>query len=189
MSEQIPQHANKSGEQRNTIPSKEHHERLQEHRENAAEKAGKQHQHEQASVRHEVHEHAVPASEYSKPQSEKRQPLPVNTKADKERGFNTIMHHARAQMSKPEQTFSKFIHAPVVEKTSEVLGKTVARPSGIAGAAIAACIGLLSVYSVAKYAGFQLSGSEMPFLLIIGFAAGLFIEWAFKSVRAIFFAK
>ncbi len=55
----------------------------------------------------------------------------------------TIMHHARSQMSKPEQSFSRFIHTPVVEKTSEVLGKTVARPSGIAGAAIAACDGSL----------------------------------------------
>lgn len=186
MSEQTPQRVEKTGEHHITVhQAKSHTERLKAHHEKAAEQAGKQNQHEQLKVRHEVHEQAVPASEYSKPLSEKRQPLPTYTKADKEHGFNTIMHHARSQMSKPEQSFSKFIHTPVVEKTSEVLGKTVARPSGIAGAAIAACIGLLSVYSVAKFAGFQLSGSEMPILLVIGFATGLFIEWVTKSVRAI----
>ncbi len=187
MSEHTTHQNERSGERHIPVHEiKEHQERIKVHHENAAEKAGKQNQHEQLKVRHEVHEHAVPASEYSKPLSEKRQPLPAHTKADKEHGFNTIMHHARSQMSKPEQTFSKFIHTPAVEKTSEVLGKTVARPSGVAGAAIAACIGLLSVYSIAKFAGFQLSGSEMPLLLVVGFAAGLFIEWATKSVRAIF---
>lgn len=187
MSEHVPQHSKRSGERH--IPVHEvhsHNERIKTHHEKAAEKAGTQNKHEDLKVRHEVHEQAVPASEYSKPLSEKRQPLPSYTKADKDHSFNTIMHHARSQMSKPERTFSKFIHTPVVEKTSEVLGKTVARPSGIAGAGVAACIGLLSVYSVAKFAGFQLSGSEMPLLLGIGFATGLFVEWASKSLRAIF---
>ena len=99
------------------------------------------------------------------------------------------MHHARQNMSKPERTFSKLIHAPLVEKTSEALGKTVVRPSGIVGATIAAFLGLLSIYSIAKFAGFELSGSEMPLLLATGFIIGLFVEWAFKSARSILFSK
>lgn len=165
--------------------SKELHKSAERHRDNAAELAKDTH-HEREKARHEVHEHAVSASEQIQPQSEQRsQQTAHTTKKDKELAFDTIMHHTRSQMSKTERTFSKLIHQPAVEKTSEALGKTVARPSGIAGATVAAGIGLLSVYSVAKFAGFQLAGSEMPLLLAGGFLAGLFVEWAYKSMRAI----
>ena len=184
MSEHYTNHE-KNGEHHIPVHElKEHHERLKVHHESAAERA-KNTKHEQIAIRHEVKEQAISGAEYSKPQSEKRQPKPIHTKADKLHSFNTIMHHARAQMSKPEKTFSKFVHSPAVEKTSEILGNTVARPSGVLGASVAAFIGLLSVYSVARFAGFQLSGSEMPLLLLAGFGSGLFIEWATKSIRAI----
>ena len=189
MSEHFKPHE-KAGEHH--IPhheTKQHHERLHEHHEKAAEKVGDHAKHEKEVARHEVHEKAISGAEYHKPQSEQPRPAAPLTKADKEHGFNTIMHHVRQNMSKPERTFSKIIHKPFVEKTSEALGKTIARPSGLAGAAVAAFVGLLSVYSIAKFAGFQLSGSEMPLLLAGGFLLGLFIEWAYKSVRSIFFLK
>lgn len=167
---QLPQHE-----------AKQHHERLKAHHEKAAESA-RDLKHEKEGIRSEVHEQAASAEDY-KPQTEQQRVVVPHTKADKEHSFNTIMHHARSSMSAPERTFSKFIHKPAVEKTSEVLGKTVARPSGVVGATIAAFIGLLSIYSVAKFAGFELSGSEMPLLLVVGFAIGLIAEWAYKSVR------
>ena len=170
------------------IPSKEiekHQERLNELHEKAEKKALKS-GHEKETIRHEVKEKAISGAEYRKPASEgKQQKAPV-TKKDKEHVFDTVMHHVHQNMSKPEQVFSSFIHKPAVEKVSEVAGKTVARPSGIAGAAIAAFIGLLSVYSVAKFAGFELSGSEMPLLLLAGFLLGLIVEWVFKSLRVLF---
>jgi hypothetical protein len=168
----------------NIVEAKKHQERIKVRHEKAAE-SDHNNQHEQLKARHEVKAEAISGAEYSKPQSEKRQPTPVTTKKDKERSFNTIMHQAQSQMSKPERAFSQFIHKPVVEKTSEAIGKTIARPSGIAGATIAAFIGLLSVYSVAKFAGFQLSGSEMPLLMLAGFTLGLFVEWAYKAARSV----
>jgi hypothetical protein len=186
MSEQHTTRIEKAGERHIDVREiNKHSERLKVHHEKAAEQAGKNSP-EQATARHEVKEQAISGAEYSKPQSETRQPLPIHTKKDKDHSFNTIMHHARSQMSKPEQTFSKIIHTPAIEKTSEVVGKTIARPSGIAGAAVAACVGLLSIYSIAKFAGFQLSGSEMPLLLASGFAIGLFSEWVIKSTRSLF---
>ena len=95
------------------------------------------------------------------------------------------MHHVRKDLKLHEKTLSKIIHQPSIEKASEFAGKTIARPSGIMGATIAAFIGLLFVYGVAKFAGFELSGSEMPLLLVIGFVLGLFIEWTYKSARSI----
>lgn len=164
--------------------AKQHHERLKQHHEKAAEKAGNAASSEQ-EARHEVHEKAISAAEYNQPQSEQRQQQAPTTKADKLHSFNTTMHHVRQKMSKPEQAFSTFIHKPSVEKASDAMGKTVARPSGVAGATVAAFIGLLSVYGIAKIGGFELSGSEVPLLLVIGFVLGLFIEWAYKSIRSI----
>lgn len=192
MSEQHKPHENSGEHHIPHIPHHEvttHHERLQEHHEKAAEKSKSETAHEQERALYEVQEKAISGAEYPKPLSEKLQPDAPLTKADKEHGFNTIMHHVRQNMSQPERTFSKLIHTPAVEKTSEALGKTIARPSGLAGAAIAAFIGLLSVYSIAKFAGFQLSGSEMPLLLVAGFAVGLFVEWVIKSLRSIFVTK
>ncbi len=162
----------------------QHKERLQHHHEKLAEEARSNTRNE-LEARHEVHEHAISSTEHNRPQAEQRQSAAPTTKADKEHSFNTTMAHVRHNLSRPEKNFSKFIHKPAVEKTSEVLGKTIARPSGIVGATVAAFIGLFSVYGIAKFSGFPLSGSEMPLLLLSGFVVGLFIEWAYKAIRAI----
>ncbi len=174
-----------AGEQ---IPNKEiekHQERLNELHEKAEKKAHKS-GHEKETIRHEIKEKAISGAEYRKPASEGKQQKAPTTKKEKDHVFDTVMHHVHQNMSKPERAFSSFIHRPVIERTSEVAGKTIARPSGIAGAAIAAFVGLLSVYGVAKFAGFELSGSEMPLLLAGGFLIGLVAEWVFKSVRVLF---
>ena len=183
--------APRSPENKNVLPSsaeqKKHHERLREHIESNAEHAGNNSNAER-EARHEVYEKAISTSEYTAQSSETQQsPTPtVSSKAEKKHSFNTTMHHVRKDLKPTERTFSKLIHQPVVEKTSEAVGKTIARPSGLIGAAVAACIGLLFIFGVAKYAGFELSGSEMPLLLLIGLVIGLFTEWVYKSIRSLF---
>lgn len=180
-------------EQKNTlspIESKQHHERLKNSLDTRAEAShdGKGLERE---ARHEIHEKALPAAEVASISTEKtRSPSPVGkTKQEKTQSFNTTMHHVRKNMSTPERVMSRLIHKPVIEKTSELIGATVARPSGIIGATTAAAVGLLFLFGIAKYAGFQLSGSEMPLLLLLGLIAGLFIEWVFKSIRSVFLSK
>lgn len=186
MSERITPKVERTAEQHiGASEAKEHQSRVKHERESRAEQAGKNRNETDVTSREiEAREQAVASTEYDKPQSEKVQPA-TYLKDDKQHAFNTVMHHARQSMSKPEKTFSKFIHRPAVEKTSDVLGKTVLRPSGVTGAGIAAFIGLLSVYSIAKFAGFELSGSEMPLLLSVGFVAGLLTEWLFKAIRVV----
>jgi len=186
MSEKYPSSHENKAEMPNTKEALvKHHERLAEHHEKEAAHAHEKGLRTQEALR-EVHEQAISGKEFQKPQSERRQPVPTNTKEDKARSFNTTMHHVRNNLSRPERTFSKFIHKPLIEKTSEALGSTIARPSGVAGATIASFVGLLSVYGVAKFTGFELSGSEIPLLLVIGFVSGLVFEWVFKSALSIF---
>lgn len=186
MSEKLTQ-KHESGAEKLSESEQQHIERLKKQHETAAESAKNKHeQNEVENARHEAYERATPTAEYVKPSSETKSQATPFTKADKKRSFDTQMHHVRQNMSKPEKAFSTFIHQPLVEKTSEVAGKTIARPSGIVGAASLAFIGLLSIYGIAKFAGFELTGSEMPLLLLIGFGLGIFLEWLYKSIRAIF---
>lgn len=184
MSERAPQ----SHESKNRLSSKEsreHKERLKEHLEGAAEKSAESSTAEQ-EARHEVLETAPLAAELANTENEGApQQDPPTTREDKRRSFNTTMHHVRKDLPKTERTFSKVIHQPVIEKTSEFVGKTVARPSGVLGATIAGFIGLLLVFGVAKRVGFALSGSELPILLAAGLIIGLITEWFHKSIRSL----
>lgn len=162
----------------------EHYERLNKHHENIAE-TGPDESRMEHEARHEAHQEATPTAEHHNPVAEKPQNVEPITKSEKARSFDTTMAHTRSQLSRPERSFSKIIHTPVIEKVSETAGKTIARPSGILGAAIASLIGLLSIYGVARFMGFPLSGSEMPLLLLGGFMTGLFLEWVYKSIRTL----
>jgi hypothetical protein len=81
------------------------------------------------------------------------------------------------------RSFSKLIHTPVVEKTSEALEKTVARPSVVAGATWTALIVGLAFYLTARHYGYQLSGSELLFSFIVGAVIGLALEGLFRLLR------
>jgi len=168
----------------------EHHERIKEHLERSAENSPSRSHSETESIRHEVHEQAISGAEMHRPASETRQHQSTGyTKKDKSHAFETTMHHTRSKMNTSEKMFSKIIHQPAVEKISDIAGATITRPSGIAGATIASFIGLASVYGIARFVGFSLSGSEMPLLLLIGFVIGILCEWVYKSIRSLIASK
>jgi len=184
--ESLPSRPESAGSRITSAEAKGHNERLKEKIETNVEKAGNKPTAEQ-EARHEVYEKAISVAEYNSSSGEDvtvAEPV-AKTKQGNKLSFNTTMHHARKNMKPVERSFSKVIHQPIVEKTSEVIGKTVARPSGLIGAGIASFIGLLFIFGIAKYAGFQLSGSEMPLLLLIGLVSGLLIEWTVKSIRSV----
>lgn len=188
MSELAPQ----KHESKNSLSLKEtreHRERLKEKIETAAERSVESSSAER-EARHEVMEAAPLAAEITSTETENApQDKAPMTRDDKRHSFNTTMHHVRKELPKTERAFSKVIHQPVVEKTSEFVGKTVARPSGVLGATIAGFIGLLLVFGVAKRVGFALSGSELPLLLGIGLIAGLVVEWFYKATRSVFSSR
>lgn len=79
--------------------------------------------------------------------------------------------------------FSKVIHAPIIEKTSEALEKTVARPSITAGATWTALIIGSIFYFTARHYGYVLSGSEITLSFVAGAAIGLALEGCWRAVR------
>lgn len=134
-------------------------------------------------IRDSVEKHAEERSETVSGQSEKESTPTAVSVSEKKQSYNQTMNRVRGRLSTPSRTFSRVIHAPVVEQASELAGKTVARPSGLLGGGIAAAIGLTIVFVIARRNGFALSGSEFILLLLIGFIGGLLFEATTKIFR------
>lgn len=107
------------------------------------------------------------------------------TKKDKEQSFNTTMREVRSQMSPASRTFSKVIHQPAVEKASEFIGNTVARPNAILSGSLFAFLFTASFYLIARFNGYPLSGTETIASFILGWLVGLVIDY----MRLLFVGK
>ena len=109
---------------------------------------------------------------------------PVSKKARKE-AFDKTMDEVRTEMSPASRTFSKVLHNPVVERTSEAVGSTVARPNAILSGSLAAFIFTAAIYLIAKHYGYVLSGTETIAAFILGWVVGLIYDY----IRVLIFGK
>ncbi len=98
-------------------------------------------------------------------------------KAEKDASFNATMTEVRTQMPAPSRAFSKVIHNKTVEKVSEGVGGTIARPNAVLSGAIFAFALTLGVYLLAKNLGYQLSGFETIAAFILGWALGVVYDF------------
>jgi hypothetical protein len=104
------------------------------------------------------------------------------TKDDKQRAYTHTIKHVQSRLSKPSRRFSRVIHSPVVERASETMEKTIARPSGILGGALFATIGLAVMSFFARKYGFTLSGTELILFVSAGWLFGLIVEFVWKKL-------
>ncbi len=149
---------------------------LETHHERAAEQSKEQ---DVEKLSQEAKEEATVEKE-TKPErspAEKRKDAPLPRKRQEKINFNRTMHEARSHMSAPSRTFSKVIHAPVVEKTSEVVGSTVARPNAVLAGSVAAFIFTLGLYLIARHYGYPLSGFETIGAFILGWVVGILFDY------------
>lgn len=181
MKERIPN----SPEQREVLPSrevKEHHERLREHHERAAEQLDDRPELLEKAARLEALDKAASAereraaaAETAPAEQKRRGPI---TKTELNASFNRSMDHVRKDMSAPSRTFSKVIHTKPIEKTSEVLGATIARPNALLAGAASALFFSTVIYLIAKHYGYALSGFESIGAFILGWIVGLIFDYA-----------
>ena len=97
--------------------------------------------------------------------------------------FKAQMKFVEAEMNPTERVFSKFIHSKPIEKTSEVLGSTIARPNALLSGSITAFIGVTILYFVSKYYGFQLSGFETIGTFVLGWIIGVLYDYVSLLVK------
>lgn len=99
------------------------------------------------------------------------------SKQERSASFKKHMKDAQAEMSLPERTFSKVIHNKAVEKTSEFVGSTIARPNAILAGGLMAFILVAAVYFLSKSLGYVLSGFETIGAFIIGWVLGILYDY------------
>lgn len=99
------------------------------------------------------------------------------SKQQREASFHSQMTHVQSNMSPSARIFSKFIHNKAIEKTTDILGATVARPNALLVSSLFAFIATTALYLVAKQYGYQLSGFETIGAAAIGWALGMIYDY------------
>lgn len=100
-----------------------------------------------------------------------------HSKTQKKLAYKQTMRHIQSEMPPTSRVFSKVIHSPIVESTSDVIGKTVARPNAVLAGSFTAFVVTLGLYSLAQYIGFPLSGFEMIGAFIVGWIIGILFDF------------
>lgn len=142
---------------------------------------------EHASERHEMLEKArqsIESTQEAKAHSFETAPKErphILTHLDKMANYRITMRNLQSGFSPAARNFSKFIHAPAVEKASEIAAKTIMRPSITLGATITSMLVGGFFYFVAKRYGYALSGSEFVLTLATGALLGLGVEGLYKG--------
>lgn len=99
------------------------------------------------------------------------------TKKQLDQEFNRTMKYVQDEMSPAQRAFSRLIHNKTVEKTSELLGVTIARPNALLAGSIGAFTLTLAIYIFAKTAGYTLSGFEPIAAFLIGWTVGFLYDY------------
>ena len=100
------------------------------------------------------------------------------SKRQREASYHSTMKQIQSEMSAPNRAFSKVIHNKVIERTSDAIGSTAARPNAILAGSMAATFLTLFVFLVAKQYGYRLSGFETIGTFFLGWAIGLIYDYA-----------
>jgi len=119
-----------------------------------------------------VESQAVSKNELPHSEKEHSAQHPVLIRKDiKEVQFSRAMTRVRKKLSVPSRAFSRVIHVSAIDKSSELIGKTVARPSGMLAGSLVAFIGTSILLWVTKYNGYEYN----YLLVVILFVGGMII--------------
>lgn len=148
-----------------------------------------EHEHKSATkeslseVKAEAIDKAKPSTPSTIEQSPREQGRTLFTKRHREESFNKQMESIQPHLSPSEQKFSNVIHNKIIEKTSDTIGDTIARPNALLAGSISAFVLVTIVYLLAKHYGYQLSGFETIGAFVIGWVAGLLYDYVRLLVK------
>ena len=114
--------------------------------------------------------------------SNNHHPVLVN-KNLKETSYHRTLVRTQKQLSRPSRVFSKMVHSKVLDRPSEAVGKTIARPSGMLGGAIVAFIGTSALIWITRHYGYEYNYLVVSMLFIGGMSAGLLLEALLRIIR------
>ncbi|RYX79561.1 hypothetical protein EON76_02505 [bacterium] len=91
--------------------------------------------------------------------------------------FDKQLTSVQQEMNPSERRFSKLIHKKSIEKTSDALGATIARPNALLAGSISAFVLVTVLYLIAKHYGYRLSGFETIAAFILGWVIGMIYDY------------
>ena len=133
------------------------------------------------TVRHAVENKAVSGKEITVGERESAPKARID-RTVKNQTYKKTIRKVQSNLSRPERSFSRLIHQPVVEKASNIGAVTVARPSGFLLGSITALIGSATVVFLAKRNGFSYNYSILLLLFAGGYLAGVVLELLWRLV-------
>lgn len=112
----------------------------------------------------------------------RKHPILVN-KELKEMAYSRTMVRVRKRLSAPSRAFSRAVHSKALDKPSELIGSTVARPSSMLSGAIFTFIGTSLLLWITRKYGYEYNYLAIMFLFVGGAVIGVTAESVFKLVR------
>jgi hypothetical protein len=104
-------------------------------------------------------------------------------KVMKSQTYNRTLGRIRQQLPASERLMSKVMHQKTVDSVSDIMSKTVARPSGILGGGVLALIGSSIILYMAKKYGFEYNFFVFFTLIACGFVLGILAEMLIRTVN------
>ena len=115
-------------------------------------------------------------AEKSKDHSSKARRGSISNKQRNE-SYTKTLKQIQSELPSGSRLFSKITHNKFIEKTSDIVGNTVARPNAMLSGAIVAFVMTLLTYTVAKSIGYALSGFETIGAFLIGWLIGIIYDY------------
>ncbi len=177
MSEHHPKHHESSGEQLKPIETSSEHQA--NHQERELSHAEKQHGTKEhiENLHKSVEKHAISGKEHSAGEHHQAKNHPVLVNAQlKDMAFSRAMTRTRKKLSPISRGFSKIVHAPIIDKPSEFISKTIARPQGMLWGAVFAFIGTSGLLWLTRHYGYEYNYLLVIILFVTGAVIGTAIE-------------
>jgi translation elongation factor EF-G len=102
----------------------------------------------------------------------------------KEMAYQRVLKRTRRHLPAYSRAMSKIIHQPAVDMVSEVLSKSVGRPSGIIGGGVIALFGTSIYYYLTREYGYNYNSFIFLILMVAGFVLGWTIEVLYKLFKS-----
>jgi hypothetical protein len=180
-------HEHKHSTHEGDAKSKELHNKQLEALQENAEKARNHHESSIENTREKIKTHAeANKDKEQKFKHEEHHPNrhPEKTQKQlKDDAYQHTMQRVRSHLSKPEQTLSKLIHQPVVERVSDIAGKTIARPTGVLFSGILTFILTTGILIAIKHYGFAYNYLLFFIVFVLSYLIATSVELTMLRLR------
>lgn len=119
----------------------------------------------------------------TKKKAPSKAPPIIDPKLLESAAYIDAMERINKKLPRYQKWFSRLVHSQSIDIISNLLGRSIFRPSAIIGAGSLAAIGMLAIWLNASNLGHQISDGVFGILIIVGWVMGLVVDLAFQVGR------